>query len=187
MRFLPSEHGFDFVNCFDSGPIFWGLGDASLGLCGGMSFAALDYFLAKRKPPEFGDGLLAFLKARQVASVAPLGWARFYARTVQSDGGLYRLSLAELAKLRRVLGERPAPLALVKVRSFNPLAMSKNHQVLACGVEDYNGVPFVQIYDPNYPGDDQRYIAVGENGLSYGGAPLRGFFLSNYKKADPPA
>lgn len=49
--FLPSRHGFAFVNSWPSEPAVVlttpfgkiGVGNASAGLCGGMVFAALDY------------------------------------------------------------------------------------------------------------------------------------------------
>ena len=61
--FVPKQHGFRFANAFPSVPditipIPFGkveFGDASDGLCGGMVFSALDYFLAKRPIPTHGD------------------------------------------------------------------------------------------------------------------------------------
>ncbi|HVS18516.1 MAG TPA: hypothetical protein VMT18_07945 [Planctomycetota bacterium] len=59
--FDPRVHGFDFVNIYQGdillsvpmvGPV--DLGDSSYGLCGGMSFAALDSFYAGLATPDFG-------------------------------------------------------------------------------------------------------------------------------------
>lgn len=58
--FLPSTSGFRFGNSFPRLPLgrigvpgvfSLGIGDASNGLCGGMAFAARDYFEANRAPP----------------------------------------------------------------------------------------------------------------------------------------
>jgi hypothetical protein len=59
--FLPSSSGFRFPNRFPHVPVrrigvpgvvSIPIGDASDGLCGGMVFAARDYFEAGRPPPE---------------------------------------------------------------------------------------------------------------------------------------
>ena len=57
--FLPSKHGFAFVNNFSGSVLpksFGVLGgliqQSNYGLCGGMSFAAADFFLARRSVPS---------------------------------------------------------------------------------------------------------------------------------------
>ena len=58
-RFLPSHQGFAFTNTWPSAPAVvlttpFGkidVGNASAGLCGGMVFAALDYWHAGIPPP----------------------------------------------------------------------------------------------------------------------------------------
>ena len=58
--FLPSTSGFAFANDFPKVPVRHigipgvvsvPIGDASNGLCGGMAFAARDYFEARMPPP----------------------------------------------------------------------------------------------------------------------------------------
>ncbi|MFN0130921.1 MAG: hypothetical protein ACKVW3_00060 [Phycisphaerales bacterium] len=86
-EFRPSLHGFRFVNSFTGSPLPFGLGKAEkslnvpnrFGLCGGMSFAAADFFLAARprpdarQPPTQGDPLYNFLYGRQVVSLGTMG------------------------------------------------------------------------------------------------------------------
>jgi hypothetical protein len=58
--FLPSEHGFRFrnsgpeipVTTITVGGVHVPIGNAANGMCGGMGFAALDYFTAGRSIPE---------------------------------------------------------------------------------------------------------------------------------------
>ncbi|MDF2550498.1 MAG: hypothetical protein K0S07_1565, partial [Chlamydiales bacterium] len=73
--FLPSVNGFSFANSFPPSLIYWKgipVGNARYGLCGGMAFAALDYFQAHRRPPKSreppqkGTSLLSYLKKRQL-------------------------------------------------------------------------------------------------------------------------
>ena len=57
--FLPSQHGFRFANRFPDVPVFKLLGirvrpSASKGLCGGMIYAALDYYCAGLDIPQTG-------------------------------------------------------------------------------------------------------------------------------------
>ena len=57
--FKPSVHGFHFRNNFSGSPLPSGLGflnslvstPSQFGLCGGMSAAAADFFIAGREPP----------------------------------------------------------------------------------------------------------------------------------------
>ena len=49
---------------------------------------------------------------------------------------------------------RLAPIALVEVKTLDPLQMGNNHQVLAYGY-DLDGTDLaMRIYDPNHPNDD---------------------------------
>src|SRR6187402_1231034 len=88
--FDPRVHGFDFVNRYEGDILLEvplvgmvDLGDAPYGLCGGMSFSALDSFYAGVTTPDFGtssDGrppstfasgtaLRSFVYGRQMASL----------------------------------------------------------------------------------------------------------------------
>src|SRR3954452_20990669 len=89
--FLPSLHGFAFDNGWPDQPALTlatpfgdvGIGNAGGGLCGGMVFAALDYWLAGRAPgpdrPPTGDPLYRFIVDRLIDSWhVPAGIAQYY-------------------------------------------------------------------------------------------------------------
>ena len=89
--FLPSRDGFAFTNAWPPGPAVTvptplrgiGIGNAAAGLCGGMVFAALDYWHARVRPPaarpEPGSPLYNYIVRRLIASWRiPAGVARYY-------------------------------------------------------------------------------------------------------------
>src|SRR4051812_37428544 len=81
--FRPSLHGFAFRNDFQGSPLPINLGSAEralkppshYGLCGGMSSAAADFYLAgcpipiHATPPAHGTPLYTYLYTRQSASL----------------------------------------------------------------------------------------------------------------------
>jgi hypothetical protein len=82
--FSPQAHGFRFTNRFTQSfeydfPLIGqvDLGTLVLGLCGGMCFAALDYFHAGRaipprtRVPASGTRLRGYLEQRQFESLLP--------------------------------------------------------------------------------------------------------------------
>src|ERR671921_294412 len=86
--FLPSTHGLRFANRFPPGPTVRlglvdprriGIGDATAGLCGGMSWFVRERFEAglpiptQTEPPPNGSPLFRALVRRQVLS---LDWFR---------------------------------------------------------------------------------------------------------------
>ena len=90
--FLPSTSGFAFPNTFPHVPVrrigipgvvSVPIGDASNGLCGGMAFAARDYFEAELPPPADTEPpsagvLFDYLVGRLFDSFGlPLGPARY--------------------------------------------------------------------------------------------------------------
>src|SRR5436190_19892466 len=93
--FLPGKHGFRFSNSFPAGPLVTvrlpglgpvPLGNASQGLCGGMVFAARDYFEAGtpipdcEEPPATGSLLFDYLVRRLWDRFRlPCGPFRYYA------------------------------------------------------------------------------------------------------------
>jgi hypothetical protein len=95
----------------------------------------------------------------------------------------------------------PCPLGLVRTRSLKPMDLGLNHQVLAYGYDltvDPGGTGIdleVLVYDPNWPGRDDVAVRVavrpeiGDSTVSYldGERPVRGFFRTGYRAADPSA
>jgi hypothetical protein len=223
--FLPSTSGFRFPNAFPRVPLRWigipdvirvPIGDASNGLCGGMAFAARDYFERGTPPPPDtdppGEGpLFDYLVARLFDSFdLPLGPTRYLelmnpllgdAETVWS-----RLGLAPHGRVRRMARDEwpriradidsghPCPLGLVRVTSTDPLDLKGNHQVLAYGYElDANRLA-LRLYDPNRPGRDDVTISLDMRGAA-GSIPVTthpsgtrvfSFFRVPYRPATPP-
>ncbi|NBC05958.1 MAG: hypothetical protein GVY26_02055 [Bacteroidetes bacterium] len=170
--FNPSKDGFNFDNRFkthtgDPGSIKidWG------GLCGGMSFAAADYFYSSvRMPrqnyaPAKGTRLFDYLYERQLNSlsgasidkVAENWFNPFGSRNEEFWGWAVDERLKELKRF--IDRNRPIPILLFNGRDNN---VAKNHWVLAIGY-DLGGYKFrkkndprverikIFVYDPNEP------------------------------------
>ena len=218
--FTSSAHGFPFPNWFPPGspvvlvPTPFGtltFGDANAGLCGGMVYAALDLFVygqprpATPTPPVFRYFCKRLLESWNL----PFGVLKYYdgqrrpgASRMLGDlrlvDGLTRQTvLDEWPKIRDLLDTgRPAPLGLVKVASFDPRQLVKNHQVLAHGYtlsSDGNRVA-LHVYDPNYPDDDTTTLTLRLDdpdaavpvAHSCEGETVRGLFLSGYARPPEP-
>jgi hypothetical protein len=183
--FLPSRDGFAFVNAFSGSPLPTPLGPAErrlglpsrFGLCGGMSTAAADFFLAHRPiptsaaQPTRGTPLYDYLYTRQAASLGVLGagGARFLEwMTLPDDGpdGTLARSLRNLPDILQNLdGGRPVILGLVLVSRDAPRGARRepweNHQVLAYRATRLPlGVVELRVYDPNFPGRDDAIVRI---------------------------
>ncbi len=177
--FLPSRHGFAFTNSWPPAPAVQiptrlgtlGIGNAARGLCGGMVFAALDYWHAGIRPPAAqpapGSPLYRFVVRRLIESWSiPRGVARYYqwmnlpdgnsrvyvgGRRVLTQRGLgWRTIGAEWPRIRASLDDGiPAALGLVTVASANPMQLGHNHQALAFGYTLSGREVMLRVYDPN--------------------------------------
>ncbi|MET8161536.1 hypothetical protein ABZT47_34700 [Sphaerisporangium sp. NPDC005289] len=185
--FRPSTHGFRFPNSWPAGTtdttIDLGLarlpiGDASNGLCGGMVYAALDYYMAGRSippqvvaPPGQGDPLFDFLVSRLFDSFdIPNLPARLFAimepAYPDTDGGVLEpvglMSGRSAVMIREawpnikewIDAGVPRPICLVKLKSLNPGDLGRNHQVLVWGYYVNGTGVALALYDPNDPRDD---------------------------------
>ncbi len=223
--FLPSTHGFAFTNDFPPGPVLrigpagrpqLAIGDASRGLCGGMTFAVRDLFEAGRPPPTTdqppapGSPLFRYLVRRLIESWDLPGGGLSYYRlmltppadrllTVATRRGVgHRTAVEEWPRVRLDLEQGVlSPLGLVTERSANPLRLGYNHQVLAYGYRQVGTVVTLRIYDPNTPrphADDVRLVFDG--GRPATGVPIqhnvtitrpiRTFFRARYRPRIPP-
>jgi hypothetical protein len=223
--FLPSVSGFRFPNAFARVPlrsigvpgvIRMPIGDASNGLCGGMAFAARDYFEAGRPPPAQktpprSGALFDHLVNRLFDSfVLPRGPARYLELMnpalpdgdpilrflgIGPHGRAWRMLREELPRVRdEILAGHPSPLGLVLVKSVNPFDLKLNHQVLAYGFEDEDRRVSIRVYDPNSPRRDD--IAISLEGtdprrpvtatLLPQGRRVHSFFRVGYRPAVPP-
>lgn len=223
--FLPSTSGFRFPNAFPRVPLRWigipgvlrlPIGDASNGLCGGMAFAARDYFERGQSPPPDTEPpdegpLFDYLVDRLFDSFdLPLGPARYLelmnpllgdGETVWSHLGLaphgraWRMARDEWPRIRAEIDSgHPCPIGLVRVTSMDPLDLKENHQVLAYGYElDGNRLTLL-LYDPNRPGRDDVRISLDRRRAA-GPIPVTthppgirvySFFRVAYRPATPP-
>jgi hypothetical protein len=223
--FVPSASGFRFPNSFPRVPLrrigipgvlSVPIGDASNGLCGGMAFAARDYFEEQREPPGEtappGSGaLFDYLVDRLFDSFAlPLGPARYLelmnpmlsdGETIWSRLGIgphgraWRMARTEWPKVRADIdvGD-PSPLGLVRVKSTDPLDLKENHQVLAYGYTLDGSSLTLRLYDPNRPGRDDVSLHLDVGGrtavttptMAPTGSPVFAFFRVPYVPKSPP-
>ncbi len=218
-RFVPSAHGFAFANSWPPGPAVSvplligsvGIGNAGRGLCGGMVFAALDYWHAGVAPPavrpEAGTAVFRFVVRRLVASWhLPVGVVRYcrWMRLPDADVAERTAGRQWLAVKASIDAGVPAALGVVTVASASPLLLGANHQVLAYGYSIAGTEVTLRVYDPNSGPDDAVWIRfdtagtsrpAGTAGRPAGAAfshnldlrrPVRGFFLTRYSPARPP-
>jgi hypothetical protein len=146
--FDPSSHGFRFLNEFQDKA----LGVVAMyGACGGMSYAALDYFLAGRAIPPY---------AKTPSNSSVLGryiWDRHWDSTVRSwhaarhaelsscldDQALaHRTTRVEWERMRAAI-DRGATVVLGLI-GWGPIP-SRNHQVVAYGYDDHPQT--IYVYD----------------------------------------
>jgi hypothetical protein len=182
--FLPSRHAFGYSNSWPAQPAITlgrlGLGNAKGGLCGGMVFAALDYWYAGQLPPGVqpaaGDPLYRYVVKRLIQSWRlPAGVAKYYRWMTLPDGDRAVRVLGRPVFARRGLAWRtvevewpqvrtdldagvPAPLGVVTVATANPAALRFNHQVLAYGYQVSGDTVTIQVYDPNRGNDDGTFL-----------------------------
>jgi hypothetical protein len=186
--FLPSRHGFAFDNAWPSQPavvlptLFGDIrvGNAADGLCGGMTFAALDYWRAGAAPPAerpaAGQPLYRYIVDRLIESWhVPAGVAQYYqwmnlpdgdatfrvfGRRVLTERGLsWRTIRIQWPQVRKDLDRGlPVPIGVVTVSSKRPQDLGLNHQVLAYGYRGTGSRVTLQVYDPNRGRRDDVFI-----------------------------
>lgn len=190
--FLPSTHGFHFVNRWPPGPAFEfrfgylriGIGEVADGLCGGMCFAVADRYLADEPVPPTsevpapGTPLFREIARRQLASldrlvVVPMRF--WWAGTLLATGRwtTARQAAEWRALCRDIDAGRPAMAGLVRAAGLNPLGLTGNHQVLgfACEAGPDSGV--LRVYDPNHPGSDDVRLRIARTRGVEGPASFR--------------
>jgi len=205
--FAPKTHGFHFKNEFtnviiDIGSINW----TTHGRCGGMAFAALDYFYkgltipSTTNVPPNESVLAKYIYDRLIDSFLTNG-VKFVDWTITRcdysstlwEGVPQLTKTKEFPALMRDLKNGPVALGIVSATKISNLG-SGNHQVVAFGAElDKNtGKMTVYVYDNNYPDKivtltsfptDLYFTQSGEN---IDIKTIRGFFVESYSKKDPP-
>ncbi|WP_297337539.1 RICIN domain-containing protein [Algoriphagus sp.] len=165
-NFKPHRDGFNFVNDFQNNVIS-GIDVRTSGLCGGMSYTALDYYFSRRAIPSApfrpaeGTTLHRYIYKRQVSSIidnldkwAELTFNPFGVRDSEfANWGLE----GRLNTLRNHLrSKRPIALCLSDVEG----RIDKGHQVVAIGMDlgrfsprtkQFSEDVKIFLYDPNYP------------------------------------
>lgn len=199
--FDPVKHGFKFRNAFTNhrfeGPVHITTG----GRCGGMVYAALDYFNkglaipSTRTLPSDGTALGNYISDRQDRSMLDT-WVLFFERWVNPFG--WRTSEffnwgvdQQFTALRSHLDAgHPVPLGLS--RGGGP--DGTDHQVLAIGYSKGSGKKFtIELYDPNYP-NETTYLRPIESMVRFEEKSKNSvqhwitYFVNNaYRLANPPA
>jgi hypothetical protein len=182
--FLPSTHGLHFANRFAPGPTVrlgpidprWvGIGDASAGLCGGMSWYVRERFVAglpvppDTDPPANGSQLFKTLVRRQVLS---LDWLRTPLRfwlmgALGSERAVRQTHDAALPLIRGDIDAgRLSMVGLVRHSGLNPFSLTQSHQVLAFSYTIDADQVSLRICDPNWPGRDDLTISVGASSVA---------------------
>ena len=215
-NFSPAEHGFKFNNQFVN-DFIPALDYRTGGLCGGMSYAALDYYNThvpiptQRFRPANGTVLHSYLYDRQTDSITnnlPAWGAMGYNPFGQSDTYLFNLGIS--AAPGSISGglvggidgfKQFVDQGIPAVLGLQGDGSTGNHQVIAIGydmgrykgdlgahVEDFK----IFICDPNYPGIVRTLIPnLGRQIYQYqeGGAETwRTYFVDeNYSVHQPPA
>ena len=213
--FTARTSGFAFCNWFPPGsPVIdvptplgrLALGDANAGLCGGMVFAAMDFYHHGIADfPTTPEPLLYRYFCRRLFDSwnLPFGGLKYYDWQRRPGGTQYRAGYRVLDGLTRktILNEwpriraelhrgRPAALALILARGYSLYRVGRNHQVLCYGYDSDGaaGLVSLTIYDPNHPGEEcslsLRLADPDTEQLirhSRDGPTVRGFFLTRYR------
>ena len=185
--FNPPIHGFHFSN----NDITWSvLIFKDKFLCGGMAYAALDYFLSQMTipvdqtaPPE-GTALHNHIFDRQVTAHVNSG-PRFVGSWVPVFGPfINKLAInpeQEHQKLKSILSRgTPVPFCLV--------GNGFGHHVLAIGCND-TGPMAISVYDPNLPDKTAFVTQRASNDFRNTAAskPYHSFFVDDgYQRKAPP-
>src|SRR5574341_221620 len=185
------------------------------GLCGGMAFAALDYY--RRPDISFPRGdtsdnlptratsqgatLRDYLWQRLLKSLADnaatfLTWMAFLHYLPDREAGkrwVGKKALREWQSLNKHLeAGRAWPIGLVGTTE-DP---TQNHQVVACACDEAgDGTQVIAVYDPNCPGEvrlikfrfqAERFQVMQEDCAPGARGPLQGFFCEQYRAHPAP-
>ncbi len=178
------------------------------GLCGGMSFAALDYYRSGLALPSSsgtvhptsqttdGRALRSYIWQRtrhslRVNTLSVLKWMLILHSHPQGKSILHELTTSEFNKLKTQLDTgTPWPIALIGTT----WSIFKNHQVLATGYEEDRDGGVVYTYDSNCPSATSEIrLRYTQQGLTLSEScpgkrgPLMGFFCEQYTPMQPTA
>lgn len=224
-NFAASTNGLPFANAWPSQPDMVinlpvrgqvKIGDASNGLCGGMSYTVRDFYEAKLPvppgpQPAAGTPLYGYIVKRLFDSFdLPAGVAKYYTWMNMPDAdqdllaftrrgiGWHTVTEEWPAIKADIDGGHPSTLGLVTVASINPVDLGRCHQVLAYAYDLEGSSLTIRLYDPNTdPGSAdgcQMSMDVGNPSGKLAvthnvqiADPIRGFFRTEYQPGDPSA
>ena len=203
--FSPEKHGFHFQNRFqteliDIGSLNW----TTHGICGGMAFSAMDYYLAGMAvpshienqinpdwflihPDDIKSRLVKYLFDRLIDSLIA-NWQDFVSWTRKDDQDASQSTKGvEFTKLQDRIQQYGAwPIGLVRVDSIGDIG--KNHQVVAYQCWNMNGNMGVNLYDNNFP-DRVTTLTSKKGDIGFtsdiDNRHIRGFFVENYDPHTP--
>lgn len=138
------------------------LGKAERGLCGGMVFTALDYYYANKRIPDIyklntedNDTIFRNIVKRLFHSftVQAVLWYYYLQLPFVSSSFKLKHTSKQLPKIIEELKQnKPVPITLILIKSYNPDRLGENHQVLLTQLTHYTE-DFIEfkVYDPNLP------------------------------------
>ncbi|MFT3879444.1 MAG: hypothetical protein QM703_07270 [Gemmatales bacterium] len=156
------------------------ISNTSEGMCGGMTYAVIDYFQAGKKIPQTmsppateSDPLFKYLKQRLIESWDVTGTGPNYIKFMRHDypdadegvvqglglmkGRSYVIAREEWPKVKADIdANRLSPIGLVQIITYDPTKIGKNHQVLVYGYKLSGNLVTLYYYDPNSPNDNME-------------------------------
>jgi hypothetical protein len=205
--FTPQQHGFhfdnDFVNKLADLP---GFGEIeTYGRCGGMAWAALDFYNARlpvpadTRLPGDDDPLARYIDRRLLDSFLTPAALQFVTWTLAPDNGPWFLRGVsewtredQVPRLRRLIDAgQPVALGLVGARDLTQVGAG-NHQVVAYGyeVDEPARTTRIFVYDNNNH-DEEVVLTCDRRGPNVEASnrrqPWRGLFVQDYRPVTPPA
>jgi uncharacterized protein YjbI with pentapeptide repeats len=205
--FIPELHGFKFENFGDNYFYNTPVSFTTHYRCGGMVYAALDYFYKgieipqMTKRPPYGSLLERYTFNRLVDSLKSTGDEFLTVTTVGTNQLQPPNRFTHIDYCNKVK-EKPCSLGLVPDEPAGILALTSGgcHQVLGVGYtkETASSEAMIHIYDPNYPEKDMvliwesgyfvEYERKVDGSLEKKGDKWRAcFFDTGYTEHQPPS
>lgn len=198
-RFQAGQHGFAFRGCLvrTSVALPAGMQLAVRGRCGGLAYAALDYFYSglavpggPHPAPE--PWLTDYLSRRFLHSFSLPSTVRFALWAMAGDESVARTTWGhEIPRLCRAIDSGyPVILGLVRARRLAD-ALVASRQVVASGYEldAATGALCLSVYDAETPGQEV-VLTLSESApwvhASNEERPWRGLFVHDYRFQRPP-
>jgi hypothetical protein len=203
--FTPQQHGFHFNNGFVNNlAILPGFGNIQTsGRCGGMAYAALDFYFAGVPvpsdtilPPD-GNPLADYIYRRLMDSFLTPSAFQFFSWTVHADHGTWFKGVTRWTKedqiphLRSLIDAgKPVAIGLVGATDLSDIG-NQNHQAVVYGYDLDESTQAIRIYVYDNNSHDQEVVLSTHPrnphvDASNRNQPWRGLFVQGYKPVSPP-